>query len=138
MNKIPLTLLFATLATTVTAHAEWLKIDAPAQDPALYMDKAAAERSGATTVKLWHIADYQATQQHEGKAYRSIKANYEYDCSQGRFRELILIMHKEAMGNGQTVYWTHGLWSLTHDPSTWLQPQTGSVEAALVGAACAR
>ncbi len=124
-------------ATAMTAHAEWLKIDAPGQDPALYMDKAAAEKSGATMVKLWHIADYQATQQHEGKAYRSIKANYEYDCSQGRFRELILIMHKDAMGNGQTVYWTHGLWSLTHDPSTWLQPRAGSVEAALVVAACA-
>lgn len=127
-----------TVLATVTAHAEWVKIDSPLHDPVLYMDYAAAEKSGSATVKLWHIADYSSAQSHEGKAYRSIKANYEYDCGQGRFREIILILHKEAMGNGQTVYWTHGLWSLTHDPSTWLQPQAGSVEAALVAAACAK
>lgn len=139
MKKILAALLFAaTTTTTITAHAEWVKIESPSQDPVLYMDKAAAEKSGATTVKLWHVADYSVMQEHEGKPYRSIKANYEYDCGQGRFRELILIMHKEAMGNGQTVYWTHGMWSLTHDPSTWLQPQAGSNEAALVVAACSK
>ncbi len=135
MKKILATFLFA---AATTAHADWVKIDGPAQDPALYMDKSAAEKSGADAVKLWHIADYAGMQQHEGKPYRSIKANYEYDCRQGRFREIILIMHKEAMGNGQTVYWTHGLWSLTHDPASWLQPQAGSNEAALVAAACAK
>ncbi len=135
MKKFLATLLFA---TTTTAHADWVKIDAPMPDPVLYMDKSAAEKSGADMVKLWHIVDYAGMQAHEGKPYRSIKANYEYDCSQGRFREIILIMHKEAMGNGQTVYWTHGLWSLTHDPASWLQPQAGSNEAALLVAACAK
>ncbi len=137
MNNHLATIAFAFTLAATNAQADWVKIDSTAPDPSLYMDKSAAEKSGASMVKLWHIADYAGMQEYQGKAFRSIKANYEYDCSKGGFRELILIMHKDAMGHGQTVYWTHGLWSLTHDPSSWLMPEAGSKEAALVAAACA-
>ena len=126
------------VAYATTAHADWIKIDSPDTSATLYLDKSAAEKSGPNLIKLWHIVDYATTQQFEGKTFRSIKANYEYDCDHRRYRGLILLLHADPMGNGVTVYWTHGMWSLTHDPSTWIQPAEGSLEAALVSAACAR
>ena len=136
MKKILVFLSIVACATT--ARADWIKIDSLVTSATLYLDKSAAEKSGPDLIKLWHIVDYAATQQYEGKAFRSIKANYEYDCDHRRYRGLILLLHAEPMGNGMTVYWTHGLWSLTHDPSTWIQPADGSLEAALVSAACVK
>lgn len=136
MKKI-LALIFLA-ACSATAHADWVKIDSPIANADLYLDKSAAEKSGPNLFKLWHIVDYAAEQQYEGKPFRSIKANYEYNCDDRRFRELIRILHKDPMGNGMTVYWTHGLWSLTHDPSAWIQPAENSPEAALVAAVCTK
>ncbi len=136
MKKV---LAFGFLAITISnAHADWAKIDSQQQDLAVYINKEAAEKSGSTTIKMWHILDYASALQYEGKSFRSVKANYEYECDKRLFRELIRILHKDPMGNGLTVYWTHGLWSLTHDPSTWIRPETGSAEAALVTAACTK
>ena len=123
-------------ACLASAHADWLKIQSPVTSASLYLDKSAAKKSGPNLVKLWHIVDYEAAQYYEGKPFRSIKANYEYDCDHLRFRELIRILHSEPMGNGMTVYWTHGLWSMTQDPSVWIQPATNSLEATLVADAC--
>lgn len=120
------------------SNAEWVKINSPVESANLYIDKTAAEKSGLNLVKVWHIVDYAAVQYYEGKPFRSIKATYEYDCDNQRFRELIRILHADPMGNGITVYWTHGLWSLTHDPSTWIQPAEHSFEATLVTAACTK
>ncbi len=125
-------------ACAATAHADWIKIDSPVKSANLYLDKSAAEKSGLNLIKLWHIVEYGATQQYEGKPFRSIKANYEYDCDNRRFREVIRILHSESMGNGMTVYWTHGLWSMAHDPSAWVQPAESSFEAALVTSACSK
>jgi hypothetical protein len=124
------------VAISVIAHADWVKINSPDTSVNLYLDKSVSEKSGPNMIKLWHIVDFATTQDYEGKAYRSIKANYEYDCAHLRYRGLILLLHAEPMGNGKTVYWTHGLWSLTHDPSTWMQPAENSHDAALVTGAC--
>lgn len=131
-------MLISLVSWMTMAQAEWIKIDSPAASADLYLDKSAAEKSGPNLFKLWHIIDYATTQQYEGKAFRSIKANYEYDCDHRRFRGLILLLHADPMGNGMTVYWTHGLWSLTHDPSTWVAPAENSLDAALVAATCAK
>ncbi len=136
MKNIPILILL--VACFTTAQADWIKIDSPDTSATLYLDKSAAEKSGPNLIKLWHIVDYATTQQFEGKAFRSIKANYEYDCDHRRYRGLVLLLHAEPMGNDTTVYWTHGMWSLTHDPSTWIQPAEGSLEAALVSAACTK
>ena len=134
MKKI-LALIFL-VACSAAAYADWVKIDSPVAGADLYLDNSAAEKSGPNLIKLWHIVDYATAQQYEGKPFHSIKANYEYNCNDQRFRELIRILHKEPMGNGMTVYWTHGLWSLTHDPSMWIQPDPNSFEAALISAVC--
>ena len=124
------------LTFSAVAHADWVKINSSDTSVNFYLDRSVAEKSGPNMIKLWHIVDFATTQDFEGKAYRSIKANYEYDCANLRYRRLILLLHAEPMGNGNTVYWTHGLWSLTHDPSAWIQPAENSHEATLVIGAC--
>lgn len=121
---------------SAVAHADWVKINSPDTSVSLYLDRSVAEKSGPNMIKLWHIVDFATSQNFEGKAYRSIKANYEYDCEHLRYRRLILLLHSEPMGNGMTIYWTHGMWSLTHDPSIWIQPDKNSIDAALASAAC--
>lgn len=135
MKKILLSIFLA--AAAATAHADWVRIAPSLQDPALYADRSAADKSVPNRIKLWNIIDYAAAQEHDGKLYRSARVNYEYDCDRGLFRELIRVLHKEPMGNGVTVYWTHGLWNWGVGPGSWNQPEAGSVEAALLSGSCA-
>jgi hypothetical protein len=132
MNKILLSLCLVAGA----AHADWVRIGSSLKDPALYMDSSAVERPAPNRIRLWNIVDYASVQQHDGKDYRSALVNYEFDCDRGAFRELIRVLHKDAMGSGVTVYWTHGLWSWARGPGAWNLPEQGSVESALVGAGC--
>ena len=124
------------ISSSTCAYADWEKINSVAKNTNLFIDKSTAEISGPNWIKLWHIVDYASVQYYEGKPFQSIKATFEYDCNNLRFRELIRILHAESMGNGMTVYWTHGLWSMTNDPSTWIQPAENSIEASLVTAVC--
>ena len=60
MKKILLVLLLATL--TVTAHAEWTRIEHPSKEFVLYVENDTLVRPDATSVKLWHLVDYAAPQ----------------------------------------------------------------------------
>lgn len=122
--------LFLSLAlASAVAHADWTRIDAPSADASLYVDRSTAEKSGPEMVKLWHVVDYASAQDYDGKPYRSLKLNYEYDCSKSVYREWLRVFHKEPMGGGLTVYWTHG-------PGPWIKPEEGSIDAALVAGSC--
>ncbi len=132
MNKILLSLCLVSGA----AHADWVRVDSSLKDPALYMDRSAAERPAPNRIRLWNIIDHASPQQHDGKDYRSALVNHEFDCDRGAFRELIRVLHKDAMGSGVAVYWTHGLWNWARDPGAWNLPEQGSVESALVRAGC--
>lgn len=113
------------------AHADWARLDSPLKDPVLYRDDGSVEKTGPDTFKAWHVVDYAADQDYEGKPFRSMKLNYEYDCSKRMVREWLRVLHRGAMGNGLTVYWTHGPWPLT-------KPEAGSVDDALLTAMCKR
>lgn len=113
------------------AHADWVRLDSPMKEPTLYKDSAALEKTGPDTFKAWHVVDYAGDQDYEGKPFRSMKLNYEYDCGRRMLREWLRVLHRDAMGNGLTVYWTHGPWPLT-------KPDAGSVDEALVNAMCGR
>ncbi len=113
------------------AHAGWDRLDSPLKDTVLYKDEGSIEKSGPDTFKAWHVVDYAADQDYEGKPFRSMKLNYEYDCGRQMIREWLRVLHRDGMGNGLTVYWTHGPWPLT-------KPEPGSVDAALLAAMCKR
>lgn len=122
-------LLLCLLLCATVAHAGWVRLDSPMKDPVLYKDDGSIEKNGPDTFKAWHVVDYAADQDYEGKPFRSMKLNYEYDCGRQMIREWLRVLHKDAMGNGLTVYWTHGPWPLT-------KPEAGSVDAALLAAMC--
>lgn len=127
MRSVSLFLMLS--CASAVAHADWTRIDAPNKDVSLYVDRSTAEKSGPEMVKLWHVVDYASAQDYDGKPYRSLKLNYEYDCSKSVYREWLRVLHKEPMGGGLTVYWTHG-------PGPWIKPDEGSVDAALVAGSC--
>ena len=122
-------LLMTLLGIAGAAHADWERIGAGPANAVLYKNAGSPERSGPDTIKLWHVVDYPADQDYEGKPFRSMKLNYEYDCSKQVLREWLRVLHKDGMGGGLTVYWTHGPWP-------WVKPEDGSVDAALLSAMC--
>ena len=113
------------------AHAGWVRLDSPLKEAVLYKDDGILEKTGPDTFKAWHVVDYPTDQNYEGKPFRSMKLNYEYDCGRQMIREWLRVLHRDAMGNGLTVYWTHGPWPLT-------KPEAGSVDDALLTAMCKR
>ena len=124
-RMLPLVLLIC----ASVAHADWTRLGSSAKDPALYVDAAGVEKTGPDTFKAWHVVDYAADQDYEGKPFRSMKLNYEYDCGRRMLREWLRVLHRDAMGGGLTVYWTHGPWPL-------VKPEAGSVDDALLAAMC--
>lgn len=117
------------VACSAAAHADWVRLASSEKDPVLYKDDGAVEKTGPDTFKAWHIVDYAADQDHEGKPFRSVKLNYHYDCGKQMMSEMLQVKHRDAMGSGLTVFWTHGPWP-------WFNPDAGSVEHALLAAMC--
>lgn len=122
-------LLMTLLGFSMTAHADWERMGAGPASAVLYKSAGAPERTGPDTFKLWHVVDYAADQDYEGKPFRSMKLNYEYDCGKQALREWLRVLHRDGMGGGLTVYWTHGPWP-------WVKPEAGSVDEALLNSMC--
>lgn len=122
-------LLMTLLGFSIAAHADWERMDSQRTNPTLYKGAGDAQRVSPDTFRLWHVLDYSADQDHEGKPYRSMTLNYEYDCAKRVFREWIRVLHKDGMGGGLTVFWTHGPWP-------WVKPEAGSVDEALLSGMC--
>ena len=127
MKKILLVLLLATL--TVTAHAEWTRIEHPSKEFVLYVENDTLVRPDATSVKLWHLVDYAAPQNLDGRAFLSMKARDEYDCSRAMRRDLMHLWHQANMADG-------ALLKAAYKPGPWTAPAAGSTEDILMQLAC--
>ena len=124
-----ITLLLSLLCLYTSAHADWTKVEHAAKDPALYVDAETLKPSGHGTMVLWHLIDHAATQQFEGKNFRSMKGQDEYDCAKGASRELLHFWHTDPMGNSAMVH-------AAYVPTGWLAPAAGSTGDALLQIAC--
>lgn len=122
-------LLITLMSVALVAHADWEPMGAGPAQSTLYKSAGVPEPTGPDTFKLWHVVDYAADQDYEGKPFRSLKLNYEYDCGKQAIREWLRVLHKDGMGGGLTVYWTHGPWP-------WVKPDPGSVDEALLRGMC--
>jgi len=122
-------LLVTLLGSSVAAHADWERMGSGPAASVLYKSAGTPELTGPDTFKLWHVVDYAADQDYGGKPFRSIKLNYEYDCGKQALREWLRVLHKDGMGGGLTVRWTHGPWP-------WVKPEAGSVDEALLNSMC--
>lgn len=127
MKKMLLALLLATV--TVTAHAEWTRIEHPSKEFVLYVENDTLVKPDANSAKLWHLVDYAATQSLEGRPFRSIKARDEYDCDRGMRRDLMHLWHQDNMADGV-------MFKAAYKPGSWTAPAAGSIEEVLMRLVC--
>lgn len=84
------------------AAAKWIEFGRSTKAVS-YFNPAAIRRSGHT-VKMWVLSDYATTQRTaSGTMYSSVKAQYEYDCKDQRFRSLFASFYLGKMGVGENV-----------------------------------
>ena len=127
MKKILLLLTLFCAATA--AHADWTRLEHADKTLTLYADMETRKDSGSGTILIWHLVDYQSSQDFEGKSFRSIKGQDEYNCAKGVSRELMHLWHKDTMGNSQMV-------QATYVPTAWLPPEAGSIRQTLMQTVC--
>lgn len=111
------------------AHADWIRIEHGETSVSLYIDQDSRLPSGRGSIVMWHLVDYATAQDYEGKPFRSIKGQNEYDCGQGTRRDLLHLWHQEAMGNSHMV-------QAAYVPGPWTAPAEGSIEHTLLRVAC--
>jgi len=68
----------------------------------LYVSPASIRRSG-DRVRMLGLFDFKTRQSIEGKAFRSARTDYEYDCARGRQRMLATTGFSGPMGKGPVV-----------------------------------
>ena len=113
-----------------TAHAEWTRVDHPSSDVILYVEKESHKPTGRGSVVMWHLVDYSAAQDYNGKPFRSVKGQDEYNCARGLRRDMLHLLHEDAMGNSHMVH-------AAYKPGPWTAPAEGSIEYSLLRTACA-
>ena len=120
----------AALSLAGPAYAEWTRINHPSGDVTLYVEKESHKPTGRGSFVMWHLVDYATAQDYEGKPFRSIKGQNEYDCAKGLRRDMLHLWHQDAMGNSHMV-------QAAYKPGPWIAPSEGSIEHSLFRAACA-
>ncbi len=129
MKKIFATLSLALLATQ--AHADWARVDVAADQLAVYIDRDSIKTVGVGIVQMWHLYDYKAEQDLDGRPYMSVKGQDEYECDKGAHRHMLSFYHTGGMGNNKMV-------QAVYQPGPWVNPGAGSVDETLVRIACAK
>jgi hypothetical protein len=127
MQKIILAIVLAAISNS--AIAEWTKIGHTANFKQYSYDSGL--RKNGSIVKMWSMADYNATQQISSKKYLSTMSQDEYDCKEERTRSLILTWYSDNMGKGDQVY-------SIHDPQQWEPNPPGSLIEDLWKVACGK
>ncbi len=129
MKKLLLALLLATL--TASVHAEWARVEYPSKAFVLYVENDTIVAPDASSAKLWHLVDYVEPQSLDGRAFLSIKARDEYDCSRGMRRDLMHLWHAGNMADGTLL-------KAAYKPASWTVPAAGSLEEALMRMVCSK
>ncbi|MBM3338069.1 MAG: hypothetical protein FJY60_10370 [Betaproteobacteria bacterium] len=122
-------LLLATL--NASAYAEWTRVEHPSKAFVLYVENGAIVATDASSAKLWHLLDYAEPQSLDGRAFLSIKARDEYDCSRGMRRDLMHLWHVGNMADGTLL-------KAAYKPASWTAPAAGSVEETLMRMVCSK
>lgn len=122
-------LLIALCACVGSSQAGWSKIEHSDNQLALYVDDESRTDRGHNMIVIWHLVDYAAPQDLNGKAFRSAKAQFEYDCNQDLTRVLMVFWHPDPMGNSQMV-------NAVYKPGAWSKPVAGSIERTLIQHVC--
>jgi hypothetical protein len=118
-------------ATAATAGAEWVPMGSHTANGGvdIYAARSTIRRSG-NLVRMWDMWDYKTTQTIAGRRFLSAKYEHEYNCKDGRLRDLSVTAFTGQMGNGTVV-------DSGDDTLPWQSVERGGVLDALRKFACA-
>ena len=122
--RVVLCLLFALVAGP--AWAGWVKAG-ETNASVLYIDSASISKDGHLR-KVWEIRDLK--QRNEIGAM-SLRGLFEYDCKEGKSRNLAISAHSEPMAAGKTLL-------STSDPNNWNAVPPGTAVGGIHKTVCAR
>lgn len=117
------------VAASVSAHAEWKRIDSSPVDVTAYIDHESVKKISGRRLQIYTLLDYKSLQQRNDREFRSELSLIEYDCSKGEYHHMIHTFHKGQMGGDKMVHFSEGSWY-------WIKPDAGSVEDVLLNAVC--
>ena len=98
-NRALLGLLVMLAASPVMA--EWTQV-ARSVEATIFYDRDSLRKSGSM-VKMWTLTNFASTEIIEGKLHRSAKSQYEYDCTEERYRLLATIFYELVGGAGKVT-----------------------------------
>ncbi|MDD5250608.1 MAG: hypothetical protein PHY45_16650 [Rhodocyclaceae bacterium] len=87
--------------SSTAALAAWTQAYASAGYTSYY--DAATVRKDGQRATLWQLRDLKSPASLAGKAYRSQRAQLEYDCTERRVRMRAIALYAAPMGAGETV-----------------------------------
>ncbi|MDP2229943.1 surface-adhesin E family protein [Methylotenera sp.] len=97
IHKIGLVLLLGLACSN--ASAEWRNV-ANYNSMTLYVDSTTIHKKG-NMVKMWSLVDFKNPDTLEGRTYRSMKLQNEYDCKEEENRMIYNSYHTGNMGDGE-------------------------------------
>lgn len=127
MKRLLISVVLASAAAS--AHADWARVEHASGEYALYVDRDTLKTSGVGMVQMWHLLDYASAQEIDGKPFRSLKGQDEYDCDKRMRRDVLHLWHQDGMGNSHNV-------KSAYKPGPWVAPEPGSAAEALLKVAC--
>lgn len=97
IHKIVLMLVLGLVCSS--ASAEWRNV-ASYNSITLYVDSSTILKRG-NMVKMWSLVDFKNPDTLEGRSYRSMKSQNEYDCKEVKNRMTYNSYHTGNMGDGE-------------------------------------
>ena len=103
MKKLLLILVLAIMSSSVMA--EWVRVNYHSGNGSTtYINFFTIEKSDRT-VKIWSLVDYKKAQERAFlPLYLSINRQYEFNCIEGKMRELYASYHAKNMGEGKVNF----------------------------------
>jgi hypothetical protein len=103
MNKTILVMILAAISSS--AMAEWAVV-VNNDEFVGYIDSASISRAD-NVVRVSSLINYKTARTEAGKKFVSVKAQHEFNCTDGQVRKLFLSAHSEKMGNGEIVNFSY-------------------------------
>lgn len=117
----------AMLLANEAAHADWIEVD-HSDLQTTYVEPVSIDSSGSK-VSLWILSSYASPKTYEGKPFRSILSQYQYDCRNVQYRLLAYALRTESMGTGAELHSEFNI-------DDWRQVAAGSLDDKLWKKVC--
>lgn len=118
------------LVSACSGGSSWSEV-AKNDDFADYVNRSTSRKSGSI-VRMTSMRDYAAEQSLEGHSYFSQVDENEYECREGRWRKLVLVVFPRHKAEGS------GHYIVNQSPPEWSRVPSDGLERTLWTIACDR